>query len=102
MADEEPAGGETAPESKALAGLPPALARLAAGLKVAVTVQVGGAQLPLSELADLAPGKVVALDRRMGDPVEVLVSGCAVARGELVSIEGRLGVRITEILAGGE
>ncbi|MCX7599225.1 MAG: FliM/FliN family flagellar motor switch protein [Armatimonadetes bacterium] len=102
MANEYAGSGDVAGRGNELAGLTGPLARIAAALRVPVTVRVGETEMALSEIASLGPGAVVELNRRVGDMVDVLVAGTLVARGELVSVEGRLGVRITEILAQGD
>jgi type III secretion system YscQ/HrcQ family protein len=61
---------------------------------VVVRVEIGVAQMPAREWAELGPGDVVALGRRIAEPVILRVGGREVARGELVDLEGEVGVRI--------
>ena len=61
---------------------------------VVVRVEIGVAQMPAREWAELGPGDVVALGRRIAEPVVLRVAGREVARGELVDLEGEVGVRI--------
>lgn len=99
MANEHSQSDDAASRGEELASLSGPLARIAAALRVPLTVRVGVTEMPLSEVAALAPGSVVELNKRVGDVVDILVAGTLVARGELVSVEGQLGVRITEVLA---
>ena len=64
-----------------------------------VTVELGRARKPISEILQLGPGAVIELDKLAGEPVDVLVNGKLVAHGEVVVIDENFGVRITEILS---
>jgi type III secretion system YscQ/HrcQ family protein len=64
---------------------------------VVVRVEVGSAQMPAREWAELRAGDVVKLGRGVGEPVVLRAGGVEVARGELVQIDGELGVRIVEL-----
>lgn len=63
-----------------------------------VAVELGRAQMALSELLALEPGSVVELDRLPGEPIDMYVNGRLVARGEIVVVNETLAFRITEIL----
>lgn len=76
------------------------------GVQIEVTVSVGKARLPLSELIKLEKESVLQLDSRIEDPVDIYVGDRLVARGELEEVSeegGHLGVRLTEVadLSGG-
>ena len=64
-----------------------------------VTVRLGRARLPISELIEMGAGSIVELDRVAGEPLEVLVNNRLVARGEAVVINDKFGVRLTEIVS---
>ncbi len=64
-----------------------------------VTVRLGRAKLPISDLLELGGGSVIELDRIAGEPLDVLVNNKLVARGEAVVINDKFGVRLTEIVA---
>lgn len=84
------------------AELPPAdlgALRPLAGVAMAVTAELGRAQLSVSELLNLRPGSVIELDRAAGSPVDVLVNGTLIARGEVVVVDEEFGVRLTEVLS---
>ena len=66
---------------------------------LAVTVELGRAQLSIREFATLAPGSVVGLDKLAGEALDILVNGKLLARGEVVVIDDEFGVRITEIVS---
>ena len=69
------------------------------GVKVRVSVRVGGAETSVGQLAELKQGAVLTLDRLVEEPLDVLVDGHIVARGVLVAIGEHFGVRITEVAA---
>jgi flagellar motor switch protein FliN/FliY len=56
-------------------------------LPVRVSVELGGARLPLGRAIGLARGAVVALDRRADDPIELFVNGRRFATGRLLLVE---------------
>ncbi len=64
-----------------------------------VTVRLGRARLPISDLLEMGAGSVIELDRVAGEPLEVLVNNKLVARGEAVVVNDKFGVRLTEIVA---
>jgi flagellar motor switch protein FliN len=70
---------------------------LLGGVKVRVSVRVGGADTSVSELLELKQGAVLALDRLVEQPMDVLVADHVVARGVLVAVGDHFGVRITEV-----
>lgn len=67
---------------------------------VAVTVQLGSAQLSMKEVLQLNTGSLVQLDKLADSPVDVLVNDKLVARGEVVVVDNRFGIKITQMIAG--
>ena len=65
---------------------------------MALTVEVGGAEIKIKELLRLGEGSVVELDRLAGDPLDILANGTMIAKGEVVMVGERYGVRFTEIV----
>lgn len=65
---------------------------------VALSVELGGAEMPLSEILSLGTNSIVKLDRAVGEPVDILINRELVGRGEVVVVEDHLGVRVTELL----
>ncbi len=65
---------------------------------VRISVVLGRARMPVSELLQLDTGTVIELDRQVGEAVEIYVNDRLVARGEIVLVENRLGVTMTEII----
>ncbi len=61
---------------------------------VVVRVEIGAAELPAREWAQLGKGDVLALGTKVAAPVILRIGGAEVARGELVEIDGEVGVRI--------
>lgn len=74
-------------------------------VRLDVSVELGRAELTVSEVLELGVGSVVELDRAARAPVDVRVNGTLLARGEVVVVDDEYAVRITEIVdpaAGGE
>ena len=65
---------------------------------VRISVVLGRAKVPVSQLLRMDIGTVVELDRQVGEAVEIYVNDRLVARGEIVLVENRLGVTMTEII----
>jgi len=63
-----------------------------------VRIELGRAELLLSQLAGLGKGSVVRLNRQTYEPVDLVVSGRVFARGEIVVIDDHIGLRVTEVL----
>ena len=72
--------------------------RVLENIDVALTVEVGGAEIKIRELLRLGEGSVVELDRLAGDPLGILANGTMIAKGEVVMVGERFGVRFTEIV----
>jgi flagellar motor switch protein FliN/FliY len=66
---------------------------------VAVTAQLGEAQLEVRDLLQLGPGSVVQLSKKAGEPVDLHLRNVKFATGSLVVVGDQLGVRIKEIIA---
>lgn len=64
-----------------------------------VTIELGRARLPLSEVLALAPGSLVPLERAAHEPIDLYVGGKLYARGEVVTVGTKYGIRITGIVA---
>ena len=71
-------------------------------IPVRITLEVGGADMPIRELLQLHQGAIVELDRQAVEPLDVLVNGTLVARGEVVVVEDKLGIRLTEVVSAAE
>ena len=71
--------------------------RVLENIDVALTVEVGGAEIKIRELLRLGEGSVVELDRLAGDPLDILANGTMIAKGEVVMVGERFGVRFTEV-----
>ena len=72
--------------------------RVLENIDVALTVEVGGAEIKIRDLLRLGEGSVVELDRLAGDPLDILANGTMIAKGEVVMVGERFGVRFTEIV----
>ena len=71
--------------------------RVLENIDVALTVEVGGAEIKIKELLRLGEGSVVELDRLAGDPLDILANGTMIAKGEVVMVGERFGIRFTEV-----
>ena len=60
--------------------------RVLENIDVALTVEVGGAEIKIKELLRLGEGSVVELDRLAGDPLDILANGTMIAKGEVVMV----------------
>lgn len=67
------------------------------GVKVNLSVLIGGTTVSIGELLALKDGAVLKLDRLANQPIDVLLDDRVVARGRLVAVEDNFGVSITEI-----
>lgn len=67
------------------------------GVKVALTVRVGGATVSVDQLMAMKDAYVLKLDAALDAPVDILLEGNVVARGQLVAVDDNFGVRITEL-----
>ena len=65
---------------------------------VGLTVELGGAKLPMRDVLNLTVGSVVQLDKVADAPVELHVNQKLVARGEVIVVENRFGIKITELV----
>ncbi len=65
---------------------------------VRVSVILGRAKIPISNLLKMDVGTVVELDRQVGEAIEVYVNDRLIARGEIVLVENKLGITMTEII----
>jgi len=71
--------------------------QLIQGVKVALEVSVGNAQITVGELFALKEKSILPLNKLTAEPVDVLLDGKVVARGELVVVDDCFGVSITQI-----
>ena len=66
---------------------------------VQISVVLGKATMPLSQLLKLGRGAVVELERAVGEPIDVYVNNKMVAKGEIVIVDNKIGVTLTEVIA---
>jgi flagellar motor switch protein FliN/FliY len=72
--------------------------RLLENIGVALTVEVGRAELTIRDLLRLSEGSVIELNRMAGDPLDVLVNGTLIAKGEVVMVGDRFGIRFGQVI----
>lgn len=67
------------------------------GIKVAVSGELGRAQVSIERLLTLGKGSVLELDRAIDSPIELVAQGIPLATGEVVVVDGHFAVRILEV-----
>lgn len=68
------------------------------GVHLQLTVELGRANLTVSEVLELQKGSVVELDRIAGEAVDIFANDSLIARGDVVVVDDKFGVRITELV----
>ncbi|MBU1701713.1 MAG: flagellar motor switch protein FliN [Candidatus Eisenbacteria bacterium] len=68
-------------------------------VQLPIAVELGRAQMDISEILDLGPGSVVELDKMAGESVDLLVNGVNIGKGEVVVVDEQFGIRITHLLS---
>jgi flagellar motor switch protein FliN len=66
-------------------------------IPVRLTLEVGSATLPLSELIELQQGSVLELDRLAGEPLVIKVNGAAIGTAEVVVAGENYGLKIVSL-----
>ncbi len=66
-------------------------------IKIAVSAELGRAEIPIQKLLSLGPGSVLELERSIDSPIELVTQGVPLAKGEVVVVDNCFAIRITEI-----
>jgi flagellar motor switch protein FliN/FliY len=66
-------------------------------IQIAVTAELGRAQLPIEGLLQLNEGSVVELDREIDAPIELKAQGVTLATGEVVVVDGCFAIRVLSV-----
>lgn len=66
-------------------------------LQIAVTAELGRAQLPIEGLMKLSEGSVIELDREIDAPIELKAQGVTLATGEVVVVDGCFAIRVLSV-----
>lgn len=66
-------------------------------VNIAVSVEVGRAEIKLRDLLNLSKDSVVELNKLAGESLDILANGKLIAYGEIVAINGKYGVRLVSI-----
>ncbi len=69
-------------------------------VELGVSVELGRAQVTLSDVLEYDVGSIVELNRAAGAPVDIRVNGMLLAQGEVVLINDEYAVRVTAIIDG--
>ncbi|KVO87652.1 hypothetical protein WL21_04505 [Burkholderia ubonensis] len=88
--------GAITPEG-AGASVPAAALRTLRRIPVRLTLEVGSASVPLSELLGYGAGSVVELDRVAGEPLVVKVNGLPIGTAEVVVCGEHYGLKLIEL-----
>jgi len=91
------AAEEQAPESQG-SGEPTTEVEALMDVEVEITVVLGMAMMPISQILKLGRGAVVELNRTVGEDIEIHANNRLVAKGEVIVVDDRLGVTMTEII----
>jgi flagellar motor switch protein FliN/FliY len=65
---------------------------------MAVTVSLGGTEIPVHRLLQLAPGSVIELERLIDEPADLYVRDIKFATGDIVVVDGHFAIKIKQIL----
>ena len=68
-------------------------------VRLALTLEVGRAQISVRNLLALTQGSVLELDKLAGEPLDLLVNGTLVAHGEVVVVNDKFGVRLLDVVS---
>lgn len=66
-------------------------------IQIAVTAELGRAQLPIEGLMRLNEGSVIELDREIDAPIELKAQGVTLATGEVVVVDGCFAIRVLSV-----
>ena len=66
---------------------------------MAVSVSLGGTEIPVNRLLQLAPGSVIQLDRLIDEPADLYVRDVKFATGDIVVVDGHFAIKIKQILS---
>jgi flagellar motor switch protein FliN/FliY len=69
---------------------------------MAITVSLGGTEIPVHRVLQLAQGSVIQLDRLIDEPADLYVRDTKFATGEIVVVDGHFAIKIKKILGGGQ
>ena len=65
---------------------------------MAITVSLGGTEIPIHRLLQLAPGSIIQLDRPIDEPADLYVRDIKFATGDIVVVDGRFAIKIKQII----
>jgi len=71
--------------------------RMLRRIPVKLTLEVGSATVPLSDLLGYGTGSIVELDRIAGEPLVVKVNGLPIGRAEVVVYGDNYGMKFVEL-----
>jgi flagellar motor switch protein FliN len=67
-------------------------------VEVALTAELGSAEISVETLFNMKKGSVLALDTALDQPVNLYLKGQLVATGNIVSVKDSYGIEIVEIV----
>ncbi|AJY10027.1 FliM/FliN family flagellar motor switch protein [Burkholderia dolosa] len=79
------------------AGAAGASLRMLRRIPVRLTLEVGGATVPLADLLGYGTGSIVELDRIAGEPLVVKVNGLPIGAAEVVVCGDNYGMKLVEL-----
>jgi flagellar motor switch protein FliN/FliY len=66
-------------------------------VSIALTIEVGRAQIKIRDLLNLSKGSIIELDKSAGDPVDIYANGKLISIGNIITANGKYCVRLMSI-----
>ena len=66
-------------------------------IQIAVTAELGRAQIPIQNLMSVSEGTVIELDEQVDSLVKLVSQGVTLASGEVVVVDGNFAIRVVEV-----
>ena len=66
-------------------------------VSIALTIEVGRAQIKIRDLLNLSKGSIIELNKSAGDPVEIYANGKLISVGNIITANGKYCVRLTSM-----
>lgn len=66
-------------------------------VSVAITIEIGRAQIKIRDLLNLTKDSIIDLDKLAGEPVDVYANGKLISQGNIITVNGKYCVRLISI-----
>ena len=64
---------------------------------VSLTIEIGRAQIKISDLLNLTKGSVIELNKLAGEPVDVYANGKLISTGNIITANGKYCIRFASV-----